>query len=367
MLVQSLNGKRADAIDKLQVGLQKVRKENASDLRWTLANMLLDDTRIDDARKLVKEIRETNAASADYLEARAHMQRARWFEAVRQFERIRPGFKNIKELAYQIDLHLGVCYDQMEQPIPQLTAYQRAIEIAPASLAARRGMASAYWALGQADDALRISQEIAAQTTDPEEAGRRRLEHLRKLLESGKRQSAEDWKKIEQALDDLDKTLAKSPDVALLRAEALFVQGDKANAESLLQKMIAEFPDRHEPWLALISFAAAKNDIPLARQRMKMADERFKGNASFRLAQIRFWASQRDAEAAAELKAIEAAGDQFTPREQSPLWQALAEAYYFADKHADAARMLQAHGQAADARPGFARARPASGARPVAG
>src|SRR5207244_6116338 len=92
--IHGQNNKRAEAIDRLQAGLQRVRKDQQYDLRWSLANLLLDDNRLDDARKIIAEVREVNPLSAEYLEARGEMLRGKWFEAARQFEKIRPALKS---------------------------------------------------------------------------------------------------------------------------------------------------------------------------------------------------------------------------------------------------------------------------------
>jgi predicted Zn-dependent protease len=141
--VHSQNNKRNDAIGMLERGLAKVRKDQQYELRWSLANLLLDDNRLEAAQKVIAEIREVNGLSADYLEARRDMARGRWFEAAKQLERIRPALKGAKELAFQTDLFLGACYEALEEPALQLTALQRAAEADASSLAARRGMANA--------------------------------------------------------------------------------------------------------------------------------------------------------------------------------------------------------------------------------
>ena len=70
------------------------------------------------------------------------------------------------------------------------------------------------------------------------EAAQRRLEYARLLLQSPAHQNAKEWKKLAHELDEIEKILAKSMDLALLRAELTFVQGDKAKAESLLHETI---------------------------------------------------------------------------------------------------------------------------------
>jgi cellulose synthase operon protein C len=334
-------GKRGAAIDMLQLGLQKVRKEHQYDLRWSLANLQLDDNRLEDARPVIAALRDVNPVTADYLEARSEMLRGRWFEAAQQFERIRPALKSMKELAFQLDLYLGLCYEQLDEPALQLTAMQRAAEADSTSLAAQRGMANARWALGQTGEALRIYHDLVSRTKEPDAAAQRRVEYLRLVLQNGQQQSQPDWKKFDQELDEVEKILVKSLDVALLRAEMRFLQGDLKKAETILHETIKEHPDRHEPWLTLISFAAEKRDSTSAHQLMQTAEARFKDKAAFRVAQVRFWSRYYDADASAGLKALEAELAKFTPREQSGLLQAMAEAHYWAQKYDDSARILE--------------------------
>lgn len=337
--VHGQNGKRAEAIDKLKLGLQQVRKDQQHDLRWSLANLLLDDNRLDDARKVIAEMRDVNPLSADYLEARSEMARGRWFEAVKQLERIRPSLKTVKELAFQVDLNLGTCYEQMEEPAMQLNAFERAAAVDPTSLPAQRGLANARWALGQTGEALQIYQDLVARTKDAREAGQRRVEFVRLLLQTSQQQPVKDWKRIEQELAEIEKTTPKSLELAILRAELSFVQGDKTKAERLLHDAIKEHPDRFEPWLALLSVSAGK-DQAAAKPLMQTAEARFKDNADFRAAQIRFWSRTYDAAAEAALSRLEGNLGKFTPREQASLLQAMAQAHYWANKHAAAARVL---------------------------
>jgi tetratricopeptide (TPR) repeat protein len=339
--IHGQNGKRGEAIARLQLGVQKVRKDQQYDLRWTLGTLLLDDNRLDDAEKAIRELREFNTASANYLQARLQMLRGRWFDSAREFEKLRPAFKGTQELAFQIDLYLGQCYEQMDEPTLQLAAFERACETDPTSLAARRGLANARWAMGQTGEALQIYQDLVGRTKDPADAARRRVEYVRMLLRTGQALSAKDAGKIAQELDEIQKAQPKSIDVPILRAELLFVQKDLKQAEELLQETVKTHPDRHELWLALIEIAAQKKDLKLVADLMQTAEKRFADKAEFRLAQIRFWSQHEDAETAAALKRLEDGLAKFTPNEQSALWQALAEAHYNAQRWSDSRRALE--------------------------
>ena len=337
--LHSQNNKRGDAIEKLKVGLQKVRKDQMHDLRWSLANLLLEDNQLEASEKLTQEIREIQPISAYYLTARCQMQLGRWFEAAKQLEKIRPALKNTKELAFQADMYLGACYEQMDEPLLQLTAFQRAADLDATSQTARRGMANARRALGQTAEALQIYQDLAGRTKDPNEAARRRLEILHLTLHTDRNQK--DLKRLEQELSDIEKTLGKTLETVLARAELVFLQGNKDGAEALLQSAIKDNPDRHEPWIALISFAASKKDIATADDLLARAEQRFHAKAEFRLAQVRYWAQHYRPDAADALKRVEESIGKFTAREQSNILMAMAEVYYDAQQFADAGRLLQ--------------------------
>ena len=122
----------------------------------------------------------------------------------------------------------------------------------------------------------------------------------------------------------------------MLRAEFSFVQGDKTTAESILQELIKEHPNRHEPWIALLTLANPK-DVDSLMQR---ALEKFKDKVEFRVAQVHFWTRHDDAGGNAALNAIEEETASFEPRERSPLLQALAESHYVAGKYVDSGRVL---------------------------
>lgn len=335
------DGKRSLAIDKLRLGLKTVPKDQQYELRWSLANLLIEERRLEDARRVSDEVREVNPLSAQYLDARRDMARGRWFEAARLFEKIRPSLKTMKELAFQIDLYLGACYEQLDEPALQLTAFQRAASADPTSMTARRGMANASWALGNAEEALRVYQELIARTGDGKEAAKRRVEFTRLLLQSGRYKTPVEKQRLEAEVNAVEKASPGSPDAPLLRAECLFLQGDRAAAETLLNETIKSHPQSHELWLMLVSVSASKTAGQEAKALMRTAEARFKGSAEFRLGQIRFWAKHFDADAVAGLKRLEDALGGFTQGEQSALLQALAEAYYDAGRYGDSERALR--------------------------
>ena len=66
----------------------------------------------------IEQIRKTRGSptAADYLKARLLLQDRRWAEAVTLFEQVRPTLGTQPDLAEQINLYLGQCYEQLDEP-----------------------------------------------------------------------------------------------------------------------------------------------------------------------------------------------------------------------------------------------------------
>ncbi len=180
--LHSQSGKRDEAIAQLNKGLAAVGKENHFELSWMLANLLLDADELDAARKLVTPMRDVNQLSADYLDARCLMCQGRWDAAARTLDKLRSPFKVVPELALQVDLFLGLCYQKGDDPLRALAAFQRAAKADPTSLLARHGEAVALAALGQRDEALKRFRDLIDGNTDRGKANRWRLQYARMLL-----------------------------------------------------------------------------------------------------------------------------------------------------------------------------------------
>src|SRR5262249_7329623 len=141
-----------------------------------------DDEQIEAARKVIAQTRTANPLSADYLEARCMMYQTRWADAARNLEKLRPAFKSVAELALQVDLFLGLCYQKLDEPLLALAAFERAARPARPSLPARHGATTSLAAIGQRDEAMKNITALIDNNPDRAEADRWRLELARLLL-----------------------------------------------------------------------------------------------------------------------------------------------------------------------------------------
>jgi tetratricopeptide (TPR) repeat protein len=339
--VHTLAGKRTDAIAALRQGLQKAAKENHFELNWTLTNLLLDDNQLDEARKIIAQVREVNPVSAEYLDARCRMQQGRYFEAARTFEKVRPAFKTSRELAFQVDLYLGLTYQKLEEWTQALTAFRRAVDADPTSLLARHGMASAHWALGNTAEALAQYRELVAGNTNRAEAARWRVEYARMLLQSAPGRGKRDLARVEHELDEAEKDLRDSVDAALLRAELAYLHGKPDLAEAVLRKATEAGKDRHEPWISLASMAMGKGDVAKAEQVLKDAAAKLGDTAEFRAARAHFWVEFQRDRAGGVLARLEEGMDKFAAKDQARLLETFADAQLNLQKPAESARLLK--------------------------
>jgi tetratricopeptide (TPR) repeat protein len=338
--LHSQQGNRGEAIAQLNKGLQAVARQHQFELRWTLANVLLDDEQMEAARKNITLVRDVNPMSADYLEARCLMQQARWYDAAQTFEKLRPAFKSVAELSLQLDLFLGLCYEKLDERLLQLAVYQRAAKTDPSSLVARHGEARALWALGRPEEALGRFRTLIERNTSPAEAARWRLDYARMLLQRGSERDPQMALKVRRELEEAEKELRNSVEASILRAELLFAEKQPEQAEAELRKAVQAHPKRFEPWISLASLAMAAKHPEKAEELLTEAATKAGDTADSRLAQVRFWARHRKDPSTA-LAGLEKGLSRFTAGEQARLYETLAEAYYHAGHPAESARLLR--------------------------
>ncbi|MCI0379017.1 MAG: tetratricopeptide repeat protein [Gemmataceae bacterium] len=334
--------RRADAIGHLRRGLQAIPKDQRWDLYWTLANVLLDAGDLAEARKVLGEIRELhNSSSAtEYLETRCKMVQGRWHEAAKAFERLRPAFKSVPDLAFQVDLYLGGCYEQLEEPTAQLTAFQRALDFDPGSAPARQGLAAAQWQLGQISEAVKQYQALAEHSTTGD-IPRRKLDVAQMLLLSQLERDTPDWRAVERALVEAELDNASPMDIVLLRAELAFVQKNWSKADGLLTQALKDDPKKVDLWASRASLAQRAGKKELARQVLEEARKSLGDMVELRLAEVRFWKEQSGKEAEAGLAPLGQNLERFSADEQARLFFGLADAYQDMEYWAAAAEILE--------------------------
>jgi tetratricopeptide (TPR) repeat protein len=326
-------------------------------LLWYLGTLWLDEADPGDpspdggaraaaeAEKVIARLRKTKAppASADYLQARLLMARRQWAEAAALLEQARPVLQSQGELAAQVDLFLGLCYKQLEEPGQALAAYARALEWDRQSVPALVGMADALWAQGRHDDAMTNYRQAMAQARVPPGGwlGLAALEIERQLQKERPERS---WDEALRHLDRAEKgQKARSAEAAVLRAEILMGQGKLEEAKDALEKARDQQPDKVELWVALADLDTFRNKGYGVLRLLDEAerDPKLAGRVELRLARAHYWSTRKgDPEAAAALARLTDGMDKLGADDQARLLSGLAEAQYQAGNPAAARALL---------------------------
>jgi tetratricopeptide (TPR) repeat protein len=357
---------RKEARAYLQLGLQLQSKpgyRGASEqakfqLLWHLANLLLDARQIEEtagaeapahdrqdledaaaAIAQLRQLRSIPSGAGDYLEGRLFRSQRRWAEAAARLEQARPQLaKQRGELAYEIDIQLGQCYEKLEEPGLMLAAYERALKWDPNSLVARLGMGSALWSMGRVEDSIKHYEAAMERDQAPGDGW---LDIARLRVLSQLQAEKPDWKVAEAALDRAEKTAGKRIEVKLLRAEVLAAQGKIEDAEEFLVKALNEAPDEVELWVARAGVAErGRKKLEGARNVLAAAEKQLGDRVELRLARARMAARQERGPATSEtLAKLEKSWQSFKPANQSKLLDGLAEAWYVTGETVAARRL----------------------------
>ncbi|HZT81556.1 MAG TPA: tetratricopeptide repeat protein, partial [Gemmataceae bacterium] len=348
-------GRRAEALACLREGVKTLQGRAREEVRWTLANLLLDGGDADEAREEVARLERArySAAGLEYLRARLLMHQGQWAPAARMLERARAAVEAAPAVSAdgevflaQVNLHLGRCYKQLNEPARQVTAFERLVARSPGSPAARLQLASAHAAMGRLDEALEQCRQALALPNAPPQAAR---EYARLLIVRNLRHNRRDWDAVREALDRADRADPGSTEVVLLRAEALAAQDRPDDARKLLEEARGRQPKQVALYAALAALADRRGDRDAAGRVLDEAAEKAGDSVDLRLARARHAAGlprgARDA-----LAPLAADVEQFTAADQARLLEGLAAAHVRAGDPAGALRLWKRLADRPDAR-----------------
>lgn len=273
-------GKRDKAMAALTDGLKATDRD--PHLLWLMANMLVDVKKMDEARRLIDEMRKTSYPKPliGYVDARIEFSQQHWRAAVERLNDARALMasdpKRFGQQTLQLELWLAICYQQLGDREQQQQALLRALAIDPNCIPAKKAMADFSRRRGNYVETMKdlIDLERAGKLDAP---GRLQLAQLLLLQTLRQDQKRRDWKPLEKLLDAVEKSLPDSPEVPVLRAQVLEAQGKVAKAEKLLQRTRDRFPKQVAPWKGLIARAVrdknwSKAETLLAEAQKAMGD-----------------------------------------------------------------------------------------------
>lgn len=310
-------------------------------LLWQKADLLLDDIeRLDtlaasgetskspeqrqgwiaEVASAIEQMRKTRGtpAAADYLKARLFVQDRRWSEAVALLEQVRPTLGTQPDLAKQINLYLGQCYEQLVEPGQMLNAYERMLEVEPNSIAAQLGMAQAEWSMGQLEKAVEKYLQLARKGQLPAKLW---LDLVRLEIQRQAQEERPNWPYVEELIGKAKKANPNSIDVPLLTAQMLMLwkQPSLKEARAALENAQGqkEWRDNVELWTARVYLELRGKNPNLGEARKILAEAKQRLGERvvlLRLAEARLLAAENEKnpkEAAAAINRLADDLDQF--------------------------------------------------------
>jgi cellulose synthase operon protein C len=317
---------RGAGLDYVRQALKTAKGETRQELLWSFANLLLDGRDLDEAQTIIAQMRKAgvNPAALSYLQGRILVCKGQWSEAARLLERTRPLLETSPQVTRQLDLFLGQCYEQLNDPAQQLTAYNRVLATDADSGPARMGAAAALGALGRTGEALAEYRQLVGQTNAPAGA---RVELARLVLLEQLQSAEKDWQKVAKALNEAQEVLPDSAEVVLLRVESLAAQNKWDAAAVLLADARQRNPERVEYRTALAGLALRQGQSAEAQRLLDETEKETGDGLLLRLARARFLGTLPRQQAAPGLTKLASGIDRFSPQERSRLLSSLADVW----------------------------------------
>jgi tetratricopeptide (TPR) repeat protein len=357
--VELLDRKPAEAVAWFRKGIETLPKDDTQllYLRWRLADTLIQTNQVEEATKLLAELRETPIFPEllGYLDARLQVAEGRWYKAINVLDRAAPelSIRGMADLSKRAYVSLGQCYERVGRPDQQYGAFKRASEIVATEdmtldVASRLGMASALVAQGRFDDAIDEYRKLQALPGTPPEVQTilARALLLRTLKQGDPEQRR--WQDVDEALRRAQEMMPESSEVTLLRADALAARNQLDQAREEIRKALVGHEGLVELWVALSAVAERQGKTDEALTILNDAETKVGPRVELRMSRARYWGGRGGAEGLKALDQIEEGAKDLPAAERDRLLAALADAYTRAGALDRSRRLVQ---QLADAQP----------------
>ena len=339
------------AIAALERGLRVL---DDVDIRWALADLLIDAGRLDDVwakqgaagapfnwtqpvvtldtrdKGHISELvrRSYNKGRVGYLEGRLLMARENWTAAKTAFQEALPLLIGIPQLERQTNLLVAACDKALNpnDPEAQTEALTRMVTNDPDAVETLVSIARSLESLGRYDEALATYRTIPRPTNDI------RLAMARLMILTAQAQPADrrDWTAATSKIDELKELLGDDFRVVLLEADLLMAQGKTAEARQVIEKARNADPKKLEPWIALMVLAerirkpGEADPLPAL---LDAAEKNVGDVVPLRVLRARNLAITGGSSANAKLEALSGGLDKFDEKDRSILLRGLADAY----------------------------------------
>jgi len=285
--VELINGNPEAASAYLKEGL-KIAPNN-QELLFKRAELELNADNLEAAERLVADLRAgaLDPALLRYLEGRLLIGRGQFKAAVDLLESSRALFDRRDDLLRDIDYMLSICYRSLGNPDQEIEALRRSISNAPLSAVTREALAIALMRSGRTQEAISRFRQLAQQPA----ASPSVLINLARLMfidGLGRDLQGADWDPLRQVLEVLESKTENSPDIAILRAELLFVDKQPDEAESVLKSALEVTPKEASLYQALVALLIRKQAWDEVQATLDAAQQVLSDSALVRLERGRY-------------------------------------------------------------------------------
>jgi tetratricopeptide (TPR) repeat protein len=338
-------GNPTAAVDQLHAAIEVLSAAHDSDALWSVANLLIDAGKPEEARELIGKLSAGGpSVAADFLKARLDFVDGKFGPCAALLEDRRKQLAASPELARETDRLLGLCYERLGNPDQQLAAFRRAVERDPMWLPGRLGQASALLAVGKFDEALGDYRALVGRAPEA------RLQAIRLLILRNLRAPGDkrDWKEADALVKDASDDERKTAGFRLVEANLLGAEGRLDDAWKKMDDAVAADPKEVRYRIVQADLAdfeeRQKKKPPLtARAALDKAEAEAGDGVELRLARAARFAVHPNAVKA--LKPLEEKADAFNAADRTRLFAGLAEAHIRAGDLDGAVALL---GQARD-------------------
>jgi tetratricopeptide (TPR) repeat protein len=295
-------------------------------LQWTLADLLIDEGKWADAKRVTDGLSEQRVKPelVKYLSARIHAGESKWIDASKELEAIYPLLlAETPALAYTANLVLATCYEQLGDIDRRYAAYRRAVSLDSEGAAGQLGLAGTLAAMGKVDEALAAYRPMIGKVPIAGTAAARLmiLRNLRRPAEG------HGWQEVEQVLAKAAEAMPDSNEVAILSAEASVAQGKWDLARDRLVKARDRRLDQVALWISLAELADRRETPAAALAILDEAQRRLGDRVELQVARTNHWAKQGGSEATKALAELERNLASLSASDQDKLLRELTDAH----------------------------------------
>jgi tetratricopeptide (TPR) repeat protein len=320
------------AIEKLRAGLE--RAPNSAELLRTLASLLVDVGKPDEAKPLIEQLRglPDGAGLADFIQGKVEMLAGNWKAAADVLEQAyatlsaptrQPFQANPAQTRGEINVLLAGCYERLGQRDDLVKTLRRELQNNPLAVWPRFGLASSFAAAGRLDDAIK-EQETAVRLGGATPAACLQLARWMTIAKLRMPAAQRDWRGVESLLDAAAKGMPNSPDVAVMKAEILVIQKQPAEAEKILAVARQQNPKLPLLWIASIRLARQQQNWDAVDRLLQEAEKNLGDVGEVRLAKAQSWIERYGAEATPKLATLAEKIDAWKPADRAKLLADLA-------------------------------------------